>query len=77
MKKDNINAENVIDCFSDEEIINYISGILAYDFEIDDVDKAIEDIEKIYLKERKMARKNEIINILDDKNGLPDSEVEK
>ena len=75
--KENINAENVIDLFSDEEMINYISGILAYDFEIDDVDKAIEDIEKIYLKERKIARKNEIISMLDNKNNLQDSEVEK
>ena len=75
--KENINAENVIDLFSDEEMVNYISGILAYDFEIDDVDKAIEDIEKIYLKERKIARKNEIISMLDNKNNLQDSEVEK
>ncbi len=75
--KENINAENVIDLFSDEEMVNYISGILAYDFEIDDVDKAIEDIEKIYLKERKIARKNEIISMLDNKNSLQDSEVEK
>ena len=75
--KENINAENVIDLFSDEEMVNYISGILAYDFEIEDVDKAIEDIEKIYLKERKIARKNEIISMLDNKNSLQDSEVEK
>ena len=75
--KENINAENVIDLFSDEEMVNYISGILAYDFEIDDVDKAIEDIEKIYLKERKIARKNEIISMLDNKNSLQNSEVEK
>ena len=75
--KENINAENVIDLFSDEEMVNYISGILAYDFEIDDVDKAIEDIEKIYLKERKIARKNEIISMLDNKNSLQDSEIGK
>ena len=75
--KENINAENVIDLFSDEEMVNYISGILAYDFEIEDVDKAIEDIEKIYLKERKIARKNEIISMLDNKNSLQDSEIGK
>ncbi len=75
--KENINAENVIDWFTDEDIVNYISGILALDFEIDDVDKAIEDVEKIYLKERKIARKNEIISMLDNKNNLSSDEVEK
>ena len=61
------NMENVLDWFNDEDIVNYISGILAYDFEINDVDKAIEDIQKIYIKEKKIARRNEIINQLENK----------
>ncbi len=64
------NIENVVDWFNDEEIVNYISGILAEDFEITDEEKAIEDIERIYLKERKIARRNEIISLLNNKENL-------
>ena len=71
------NTENVLDWFEDEDIINYISGILAYDFEINDVDKAILDIEKIYLKQRKISRRNEIINILNEKQDLQEDEKQK
>ncbi len=71
----NADIENVIDWFSDEETVNYISGILAEDFEINDVQKAIEDIEKVYLKEKKIARRNEIINMLDNKNNLSSAQI--
>ncbi len=73
--EENSSLENVIDWFSDEEIVSYITGILADDFEITDIDKAIEDIENIYLKERKNARKNEIIRLLDNKNNLSADEA--
>ena len=56
----------MLNWFEDNDIINYISGILAYDFEINDVEKGIEDIEKIYQKENLIARRNEIINKLND-----------
>ncbi len=75
--EENANMENVISWFSDEDIINYISGILAYDFEINDVNKAVQDIEKIYLKESKIARRNEIINLLGDKSKLSQEEADK
>ena len=65
-----MSTENVLDWFEDDQIINYISGILAYDFEISDVNKAIEDIEKSYLKESKIIRRNEIIKLLEDKENL-------
>ena len=39
---------------------------LAYDFEITDVEKGIEDIEKAYKKENLTSRRNEIINKLND-----------
>ena len=53
--------ENIISLFDDEDDINYISGILSYDFEISDVNKAIEDIEKIYYKEKLIALRNDLI----------------
>ncbi len=55
-------SENIMDQFDDQEIINYLSGILAYDFEITDVEKAIEDVEKAYIKESKIERRNFIIH---------------
>ena len=59
-------SDNVLNWFEDNDIINYISGILAYDFEINDVEKGIEDIEKVYKKENLITRRNEIINKLND-----------
>lgn len=65
--EENLNTENVLDWFTDEDLINYISEILAYDFEITDTNKAIEDVEKDYLKEVKIARRNEIIKELENR----------
>lgn len=65
-----IDSENIIDWFEDEAIVNYISGILVEDFEITNVDKAIEDIEKLYLKESKISRRNEVLKLLEDKEKL-------
>ena len=62
----NENVDNVLNWFEDNDTINYISGILAYDFEIVDVEKGIEDIEKAYKKNYLVARRNEIINKLND-----------
>lgn len=73
---ENINTENVLDWFDDENIVNYVSGILAYDFEITDINKAIEDIERNYLKESKIARRNEIIKKLENKESLQLDEKE-
>ena len=62
----NENMENVLNWFEDTDTVNYISGILAYDFEISDVEKGIEDIEKAYKKHNLITRRNEIINKLND-----------
>ena len=45
-----------------------ISGILSYDFEISDVNKAIEDIEKVYYKEKLISLRNELILKLENSN---------
>lgn len=73
----NLNNENIIDWFEDENIINYLSGILVDDFEITDVNKAIEDIEKFYIKENKINRRNEILNTLENKSNLTSDEIAK
>lgn len=72
-----VSTENVLDWFDDESTINYISGILANDFEIIDVNKAIEDIEKTYLKESKIVRRNEIIKLLENRDSMNPEEKTK
>ena len=62
------NSNNVLDLFKDEEIINHLTYILAYDFEITDYKKAIEDILSIYKKENMIKEKNNIIERLEDLN---------
>lgn len=74
---ENANIENAVEWFNDEDTVNYLSGILLTDFEIIDENKAIEDIEKIYLKERKVKRRNQIIKLLEDKTNLTNDEAAK
>ena len=64
-EKGNSNTNNVLDWFEDEQIINEISWILAYDFEITEVNKCIEDILKLYSKEKVIMQRNEIIKQLE------------
>lgn len=68
--KDSLNSENVTDWFEDEDIINYISGIIIDDFEITDVNKALDDIEKNYLREPIIKRRNEIFKMLENKESI-------
>ena len=63
-EKGNINTNNVLDWF--ENIINEITWILAYDFEITEVGKCIEDILKIYEKEKITLERNEILRQLEE-----------
>lgn len=69
------NMENVLEWFEDTDTVNYISGILAYDFEITDIKKAIQDIEKNYLKEKMIAKRNNIIKMLENKEDYAQEEV--
>ena len=62
--RDGQNTEDVLNWFEDQEMVSYLAGVLANDFEITDVDKAIEDVEKTYLKEAKISRRDEIIEML-------------
>jgi DNA primase len=62
--RDGQNTEDVLNWFEDQDMVSYLAGVLSNDFEISDVDKAIEDVEKTYLKEAKILRRDEIIEIL-------------
>ncbi len=69
IEKGNSNiSTTLLDCFEDEETINYLSWIMAYDFEITELDKGIEDVINSYTKEKTIKRRNEIIKQLEDKN---------
>ena len=65
LEKGNSNTNNVLDWFEEEQTINEISWILAYDFEITEVNKCIEDILKLYSKEKIIAERNETIRQLE------------
>lgn len=56
----------MLDWFEDENIINEITWILAYDFEITEVNKCIDDILKIYEKEKITFERNEILRQLEE-----------
>ena len=73
LEKGNSNINNVLDWFEDEETINYLSWILAYDFEITEVNKCINDLINIYIKENMLEQRNEIIKQLE-RNDLPREE---
>lgn len=66
-EKGNSNINNILNWFNDEETINYLSSIMAYDFEILEIDKCLEDIIGIYDKDKIIQRRNEIIKKLEDK----------
>ena len=56
---------NVLNLFSEEELINHITSIMAEDYEISDNQKAIEDILNLYEKEKLLNEKNQIIKQLE------------
>ena len=75
LEKGNSNTSNVLDWFEEEKIINEISWILAYDFEITEVEKCIDDILGIYEKEKVIQERNDIINQLDS-DGLTKEQID-
>ena len=63
-QKGNSNINAIIDNL-DEEQQNHITMIMAEDYEITDIEKAIDDIIQAYEKEKLNARKFEILDLLD------------
>lgn len=74
------NSNNILDLFeNDEKSINYITGIMAGDYDITDKDKSIKDMIHIYKKEKLVDRKNNIIKQIDEmhKNNQDTSSLER
>ena len=77
-QKGNINTNQIVDWFQDENIISRITEIMAEDFEITDVNKAIDDLINVYEKQKLVNRRNEILKQLDtEKNVENKKELEK
>lgn len=74
-KGNSINNINVLDLFEDEDIINFLTWVMAYDFEITEVDKAVEDILNNYEKDKLISVRNEIIQALENTDNLTNEEV--
>ena len=66
---------NALDLFEDEETISFLSWVMAYDFEITEVDKAIEDILNNYEKDKLISMRNEIIQALENTDNLTKEEI--
>lgn len=64
----NINTNHILNWFEDEKIINELSWIMAYDFEITEVNKCIDDIINSYIKEKIILERNQIIKQLENKD---------
>ena len=64
----NSNINSIIDNLPEDEQ-NHITMIMAEDYCIDDVEKAIDDIIQTYEKEKLEERKYEILELLENQNG--------
>ena len=71
------NFNDVLNLFEEEDIINYLSGIMADDFGIADLNKCIEDLINIYNKEKLINRRNSILKQLENTNGMENDEIRK
>ena len=72
-KGDSIN--NVLDLFDDEDTINFLTWVMAYDFEIVEVDKCIDDILNNYEKDKLISMRNEIVQTLETADNLTKEET--
>lgn len=64
LEKQDANINKLIDGF-DEETQNHITMVMATDYEIENIEKAVEDILQKYEKERLDSRKQEILKELE------------
>jgi len=63
-EKGNSNSD-ILSLFSEQELINHITSIMADDFEISDNKKAIEDLLNLYEKEKMLDEKTRILKKLE------------
>ena len=74
--KGDINSNNVLNLFEDQDLINHLTEILAGDYEIINVDKAIEDIINKYKEEKLRNKKEEIMEKINNKTISPEEKTE-
>lgn len=67
-EKGNSNTNNVLDQIKDENELAQITKIMADDYDIKDMDKAILDIINIYQKEKLQNKKKQILSDLENKD---------
>lgn len=67
-EKGNSNTNNVLDQIKDENELAQITKIMADDYDIKDMDKAILDIINIYQKEKLQNKKKQILIDLENKD---------
>ncbi len=66
-EKGNSNT-NILNLFKEDELISHITSIMADDFEITNNEKAIEDLLRLYEKEKMIDEKLKIVKMLEDEN---------
>ena len=74
-EKGNSNINGIIDTLGEEEQ-NHITEILADDYELDDIEKAIDDVIRAYDKDRLNERKFKILELLESSE-VPQEEKSK
>lgn len=67
-EKGNDNINSILDSLQDEEILKQITKIMADDYDIQDMNKAVLDVIKIYEKEKIISRRNKILSLLENTN---------
>ena len=77
LEKGNSNINSIIDKLNEEEQ-SRITEIMADDYEIEDIEKAIDDIMKSYEKEKLTKRKFELVELIEkETDEMKKSDLEK
>lgn len=74
IEKGNINID-ILNNFEEQNIIDHITGIMTYDFEISDLNKCIEDVVNTYEKDKLINRRQEILDIIKNGQGFSEEEL--
>lgn len=77
LEKGNSNTNQVLNQFEEESIISHLTEIMAYDFEINDIDKAVEDLLYTYEKEKLVQRRSELIRQIEEGSTENKDQLEK
>lgn len=75
-QNDNFDINILFSAENEQEITNQVTSILSRDFGIDNLEKGVQDILNIYEKENMQNRKEEILELLKNKN-IEESETKK